>query len=58
MYKSRKKMAYIYFIQVALAICKMHRVGYIYRDLKPENVIIDAKGNAKLCDFGFTKKIK
>ncbi|KAJ3583127.1 hypothetical protein NHX12_034424 [Muraenolepis orangiensis] len=36
----------------------LHRSGVIYRDLKPENLMLDAKGYVKLVDFGFAKKIQ
>lgn len=32
--------------------------GVAYRDMKPENILIDAQGHLKLVDFGFAKKVE
>ena len=35
----------------------MHEKNIVYRDLKPENLLIDKEGHMKIADFGFAKKL-
>jgi serine/threonine protein kinase len=49
--------ARIYTAEITLAIAHLHRFGIIYRDLKAENVLLDADGHIKLTDFGLAKAI-
>ncbi|KAG8468703.1 hypothetical protein KFE25_013786 [Diacronema lutheri] len=41
---------------VLSGLAAMHADGYMYRDLKPENVVITADGYCKIVDFGFAKR--
>ncbi|KAK8396980.1 hypothetical protein O3P69_005166 [Scylla paramamosain] len=45
----------IYLAQIALALDFLHNAGIIYRDLKMENILLDADGHIKVIDFGLAK---
>ena len=42
---------------VGLAIKHIHKMGFLYCDIKLENVLVNSDGYAKLCDFGLAKKL-
>lgn len=42
--------------ELILAMKHMHSQGVIFRDLKPENLLIDRKGHIRLADFGLAKQ--
>lgn len=45
-----------YLSEILLALEDLHRQDIIYRDLKPDNVVIDEMGHALLTDFGLSKE--
>lgn len=50
-------MTRFYASEIVLAIEYLHSKNIIYRDLKPENLLIDHQGHIRITDFGFAKKI-
>ena len=49
--------ARFYAAEIIIALQHLHSVGYMHRDVKPENVLLDKDGHIKLGDFGFAKAV-
>ncbi|RXG67109.1 Serine/threonine-protein kinase Genghis Khan, partial [Armadillidium vulgare] len=47
-----EEMARFYIAEMILAIDSIHRLKYVHRDIKPDNVLLDANGHIRLADFG------
>ncbi|GCB18644.1 cAMP-dependent protein kinase type 2 [Aspergillus awamori] len=50
-------VAKFYAAEVTLALEYLHTQNIIYRDLKPENLLLDRHGHLKITDFGFAKEV-
>eukprot|EP01134_Creolimax_fragrantissima_P007356 CFRG7356T1 len=51
-------VARFYVAEILLALQHMHQLGYVYRDLRPENVLLGGDGHIRLVDFGSSAKLK
>ena len=45
------------FKQIMQGIAYMHEIGIIHRDIKLDNILLDAKGNIKIGDFGVSRRV-
>lgn len=50
-------VALFYTTEIVSALDYLHKRDVVYRDLKPENLLIARDGHLKITDFGFAKKI-
>ena len=50
-------MARFYIAEMVLAIGSIHDLRYVHRDIKPDNVLLDANGHIRLADFGSCLKL-
>merc|ERR1719225_447037 len=50
-------MAKFYIVEMIMAIDSIHRLRYVHRDIKPDNVLLDANGHIRLADFGSCLKL-
>lgn len=52
-----QKFVLLWGLQILSAEQRMYDCGYLYKDLKPQNIIIDTEGNAKIIDYGLCDEV-
>ena len=56
-YDIPESWAQFYIAELTLALEAIHSMGYVHRDIKPDNMLMDTKGHLKLADFGTCMKM-
>lgn len=52
-----EEMTKFYIMEMIIAISSVHNLNYIHRDIKPDNIVLDANGHIRLADFGSCLKL-
>lgn len=52
-----EEQARFYFSEILLGLEYLHNKNIVYRDIKPENILIDIDGHIRIADFGLSKII-
>lgn len=53
-----EEMTRFYIAEMILAIDSVHKLNYVHRDIKPDNIVLDSKGHIRLADFGSCLKMR
>jgi serine/threonine protein kinase len=56
-FKNNEDLLFFYICQLIVFLNKIHEGKIIYRNLKPENIVLDDKGNIKIIDFSKSKML-
>ena len=52
-----EEQAKFYFLEILIGLDQLHAKNIIYRDLKPENLLIGIDGHVRIADFGLAKPL-
>ncbi|CAD8103316.1 unnamed protein product [Paramecium sonneborni] len=56
--RMNEEQAFFYFAEICLGMKHLHDRNIIYRDIKPENILIDFDGHVRIADFGLSKQLE
>ena len=56
-FQNNEELIFFYICQLIIFLSKIHEAKILYRNLKPENIVLDDKGNLKVIDFSKSKML-